>query len=80
LWSDRHTLDSVSSPMCEAFGVRLEAWGGGRWPELSADQDMSRRDRSPGPARAAGGSAHADARPASDPVPSAMNVARASVR
>ena len=32
LWSERHDLDAISSPIRPSFGHRLEARGGGRWP------------------------------------------------
>ena len=47
LWSDRDAIGTHPSPTRADFGVRLEPWGGGRWPEIGvlAGKDMADGDR-----------------------------------
>ena len=50
LWSDRDAIGTHPSPTGADFRVRLEPWGGGRWPEMGvpADEDMAIGDKARG--------------------------------
>jgi hypothetical protein len=48
LWSDRYGIGTQPSPTGAEFRVRLEPWGGGRWPAMGvlAGKDIAAGDRS----------------------------------
>jgi hypothetical protein len=58
LWTHRHAFGAITAQTRTHFHDRLEAWGGGRWPErvlaradmagdVMAREDLAREDLAP---------------------------------